>query len=194
MARNKNSGNVRIIGGKWRRRRLPVAALQGLRPTTDRVRETVFNWLVPHCPGAQVLDLFAGSGALGFEAMSRGAQSLTLIDRDRTVVRTLEEVVALLQAERVEVFAAEARQWLRTQPARPFDIVFVDPPFGDADIAHLCTLLLERGWLAPSALLYVEQPAERTTEWPPLLEVVKEQTAGQVRFGLYTAAREIPNE
>ncbi|MEL7309991.1 MAG: 16S rRNA (guanine(966)-N(2))-methyltransferase RsmD [Pseudomonadota bacterium] len=194
MARNRPSGKVRIIGGQWRRRWLPVADVDGLRPTTDRVRETLFNWLGAKCHGARVLDLFAGSGALGFEAMSRGARSLTLIDQDRQVTRTLAEVVSLLEAQRVEVITADARRWLQAQPAKPFDIVFIDPPFRDADAAHLCTLLLEFGWLTPAAVLYVEQPADRPSELPQPLTVIKEKTAGQVRYGLHTVLRETPNE
>lgn len=194
MARKRQTGRVRIIGGQWRRRYLPVADVEGLRPTTDRIRETVFNWLVPYCPRARVLDLFAGSGALGFEAMSRGAQSLTLVEQDHAVTRTLVEVVALLEAKRIEVLNTDAKRWLQTEPASAYDLVFVDPPFRDADVAHLCTLLLERGWLAANALLYLEQPADRPSDLPQELTVIKEKTAGQVRFGLYTVGRETPNE
>ena len=121
-------GRLRIVGGEWRGRRLPVLDQPGLRPTPDRVRETLFNWLAPLITGARCLDLFAGSGALGFEAASRGAGRVVMIEKSANVVRVLRENRLLLDARQVEVIHADAGPWLAGQ-AEPFDLVFLDPPF-----------------------------------------------------------------
>ena len=153
------SGSVRIVGGRWRGTRLPVADADGLRPTADRVRETLFNWLQPALPGARVLDLFAGSGALGLEAVSRGAREAVLVERDARLATMLRDSVARLDAgAEVEVVQADALSWLRgTAPTKPFDIVFVDPPFA----AALWPAVLEAlpAVLAEGAWLYLEGPA-----------------------------------
>ena len=140
----KPPGAVRIIGGEWRGTRLPVADREGLRPTADRVRETLFNWLQPMLPGARVLDLFAGTGALGMEAVSRGAREAVLVERDPQLADGLRQLAAKLPGgERVQVVCADALAWLRTEPGHSdaagfdqarfdqarFDLIFVDPPF-----------------------------------------------------------------
>lgn len=185
---------MRIIGGEFRRLQMPVAEVDGLRPTTDRVRETVFNWLDRYLPGAQVLDLFAGTGALGFEAISRGAKALVAIEKNPTAVRMLRDNAVKLLPERIEIVAADARAWADRPADRTFDVVFIDPPFRDADAAELCTLLLRQGWLAPDAVVYVEQSANHAE--PPATPFVssKEKTAGQVRYGLYSVEREHHDE
>ena len=153
------AGSVRIVGGRWRGTRLPVADADGLRPTPDRVRETLFNWLQPVLAGARVLDLFAGSGALGLEALSRGAREAVLVERDARLAASLRETVGRLDAgDAAQVLQADALRWLGAQPGvAPFDIAFVDPPFA----AGLWPAVLEAlpAVLAPDAWLYLEGPA-----------------------------------
>ncbi len=153
-------GSVRIVGGRWRGTRLPVADAEGLRPTSDRMRETLFNWLQPALPGARVLDLFAGSGALGLEAVSRGAREAVLVERDARLAASLRETAGRLAAAgEVRVAEADALAWLRAPTvAGPFDVVFVDPPF----VAGLWRAVLDAlpGMLAPDAWLYLEGPAD----------------------------------
>jgi 16S rRNA (guanine966-N2)-methyltransferase len=178
-------GQVRIIGGSWRGRRVPVLAAPGLRPTPDRVRETLFNWIAPLVDGARCLDLFAGTGALGLEALSRGAAEVRFIERQPAVARALEQSLAQLgcEAGRASVMAADALRFLGAT-ARPFDLVFLDPPFGEVDLGDLCKLL-DGGWLAGGARVYLEMP--RSLPLPPLppgWEVLREKEAGQVRYAL----------
>ena len=153
------AGSVRIVGGRWRGTRLPVADADGLRPTPDRVRETLFNWLQPALAGARVLDLFAGSGALGLEAVSRGAREAVLVERDPRLAALLGETVARLDGgDAAKIVQADALSWLGTRPvATPFDIAFVDPPFA----AGLWPAVLEAlpAVLADGAWLYLEGPA-----------------------------------
>jgi 16S rRNA (guanine966-N2)-methyltransferase len=151
------TSRVRIIGGQWRSRRIRFEAAPEVRPTPDRIRETLFNWLQADVPGARCLDLFAGSGALGLEAASRGAREVTLVERDRRVVKTLEATIAELGASGVRVVEADAFAFLNgPAPSTPYDLVFLDPPFAKGWLAELCTLLERRGWLAPNASIYLE--------------------------------------
>lgn len=180
--------HLRIIGGRWRGRRLAFADLPGLRPTADRNRETLFNWLQPVLPGSRCLDLFAGSGALGLEAASRGADQVVLVERAAAAVRRLRDAVAMLQADRVSVWQGDARQFLR-QPAAAFDIVFLDPPFASDLLAPVCEQLAGSDWLAPEARIYLEHAASETppalpASWLPL----REKRAGKVRYALYRNA------
>ena len=156
------TGTVRIIAGQWRGTRIPVVQKQGLRPTPDRVRETVFNWLAADLPGARCLDLFAGTGALGFEAVSRGAASCDLVEQDSALVTALGVLKQRLDATSITIHHAEVFAWLTGQP-RCYDIVFVDPPFDDTAI----TRVLERlngGWIVPQSTVYVEAPRNQLTE------------------------------
>jgi 16S rRNA (guanine966-N2)-methyltransferase len=157
-ALQKRPGYVRIIGGQWRGKRLPVPELPGLRPTPDRVRETLFNWLAPRLTGSRCLDLFAGTGALGFEAVSRGARGAVLVERDRRAVGRLREIAAALAPERLEVVEGDALAWLGSPP-RPFDIVFLDPPYDGSLLPAAMRALDAGGWLAPGAMIYLEAPA-----------------------------------
>jgi 16S rRNA (guanine966-N2)-methyltransferase len=178
------SGRLRIVAGKWRSRLLPIADEPGLRPTSERIRETLFNWLAPTVEGSRCLDLFAGSGALGLEALSRGASEVVFVEKSANAVAVLERSISKLEATGAEVLKMDAMIYLRAEP-EAFDIVFLDPPF-DADIGgDLCRLLDERGWLASGAQVYLEQDRERPLpELPAGWEVQREKKAGQVRYAL----------
>ncbi|MCG5529793.1 16S rRNA (guanine(966)-N(2))-methyltransferase RsmD [Halorhodospira halochloris] len=155
MKKTSRSGKVRIVGGRWRRHRLRVIDVPGLRPSTDRARETLFNWLAPQLAGARCLDLFAGSGALGLEALSRGAASATLVEKNSSAVALLREQVAHLGAN-ASIEHADALVFLRCNTATRFDIVFLDPPYGSALIGNCIDLLERGGWLSSSAYIYLE--------------------------------------
>ena len=157
---------MRLIGGEWRGRPLEVPEVAGLRPSADRLRETLFNWLQPHLHDARCLDLFAGSGALGLECLSRGAREATLVERDARAARALAASIATLAAgPRARLVHAAAEDFLGANAA-PFDIVFVDPPF--ERVCQLETLAaLVDGHLAPRALVHVEAP--RAMAWPAAL-------------------------
>ncbi len=180
-------GQVRIIGGRWRNTKLPVPLSPGLRPSSDRVRETLFNWLMPRLGGARVLDLFAGSGALGLEAVSRGAAQATLVERDVALSRQLRESVAKLGAQdQIAVVQADALQWLRQPAGALADIVFIDPPFADglweAVIAGLPSHLAADAWV------YVESPADQAPKMPAPWLLHREGGTREVRFALYRRA------
>ncbi|KQN98191.1 MULTISPECIES: 16S rRNA (guanine(966)-N(2))-methyltransferase RsmD [Stenotrophomonas] len=180
-------GQVRIIGGRWRNTRLPVPYAEGLRPTSDRVRETLFNWLMPKLPGARVLDLFAGSGALGLEAVSRGAASAQLVERDPALVAALRDVVVRLDAAaQVQVAAGDALRWLETAPAQQADIVFVDPPFADGMWAQVFERLPRH--LAADAWLYVEAPSGAVPRVPAGWSLHREGGTRDVGYALYRRA------
>ena len=175
---------VRIIAGRWRGRRLPVADVPGLRPTPDRTRETLFNWLAPFIPGARCLDLFAGSGALGFEALSRGAQQVTMIERDARVFRQLQEVADMLQADDLDLHRGDALTFLKADP-RPFDVLFLDPPFRQGLLAPCLQHLDTDGRLAPGARIYLEVERELgRPDTPEDWQLLREGQAGQVAFFL----------
>lgn len=181
-ARPGNS--VRIVGGEFRSRLLRFPDLPGLRPTPDRVRETLFNWLQPWLPGARCLDLFAGSGALGLEAASRGAGQVTLIDRERRAVAALREHLTTLDLAEARVIQADALDWL-AGTGGPFDLVFLDPPFAEPLLTPALRRLAERGWLADGALVYFETSANAPPpDWPAGFVPHKEQRAGAVLYGL----------
>lgn len=178
---------MRLIGGQWRGTRLAVAASPGLRPTSDRVRETLFNWLTSMLPGARVLDLFAGSGALGLEAVSRGAASAVLVERDPALASILREVVGRLPGgEAVGVSQSDALAWLRSQPGAPFDLAFVDPPFEAGLWNEVLPLLVPR--LAAGAWLYVESPLTVIPEPGADFRLHREGRTREVRYALYRRA------
>lgn len=187
-------GSIRIIGGRWRGRRIEVLEEPDLRPTPDRVRETLFNWLAPQLPAARCLDLYAGTGALGLEALSRGAAECWFLERNGRVAAALES--RLLQfigpagaataepVPRGRVLAADALHWLGHTPATAFDIVFLDPPYAAGNLDELCKLLA-RGWLAPAASVYLETARERALPGLPAgWQLHRESQAGDVRFAL----------
>lgn len=181
-------GQVRIIGGRWRNTRLAVADLPGLRPSSDRVRETLFNWLLPKLPGARVLDLFAGSGALGLEAVSRGAASACLVERDPVLAARLRDQVERLGAAgQVEVVQDDALRWLARTPATPpFDLAFVDPPF-DGSLWNQAFAALPPH-LASDAWLYVESPQDTAAKPPAEWSAHRDGATREVRYALYRRA------
>jgi 16S rRNA (guanine966-N2)-methyltransferase len=183
MKRSGGRGNqVRIIGGAHRGRKLSFPDIPGLRPTGDRIRETLFNWLQASLPGASCLDLFAGSGALGLEAASRGAGRVVMLDRAVQVVEQLRSNVSMLQLAQIEVVQADAMAWLG-QPSGQFDIVFLDPPFADTLLQQVCQKLEDGAWLKPDAWIYLEMDAAYgRPQLPMSWSLQKEKRAGQVEY------------
>lgn len=185
MAQSGRRNEVRIGGGNWRGRKLPFPDAEGLRPTPDRVRETLFNWLRNSIYDARCLDLFAGSGALTFEALSRGAKEVVCVESERPIVETLRKSSSILGTNSVNIVRANAEVFLSTETPQPFDIVFLDPPFQRGLLQRVCPLLEARGWLSDTALIYLE--AERDiAEWsvPPNWQIIRDKSAGQVRYAL----------
>ncbi len=182
-----HSNQLRIIGGRWRGRRLRFPSVDGLRPTGDRIRETLFNWLAPEIVGARCLDLFAGSGALGLEALSRGAADVLLVERDRAATACLRDNLALLGADTgARVIQEDALNWLRRgNPEAAFELVFVDPPFA-GDLWQAVVDALESGnWLADSASIYVESGLDDSYQVPLNWVLHRDKRAGQVSYRLY---------
>ncbi|HEX5340557.1 MAG TPA: 16S rRNA (guanine(966)-N(2))-methyltransferase RsmD [Gammaproteobacteria bacterium] len=180
----------RIIGGEWRRRRLGFPPLPDIRPSPDRVRETLFNWLQGRVPGAHCLDLFAGSGALGLEALSRGAADCVFVDQARAVIETLRSHFDSLQAQGAEAVQSEALLFLERNHQR-FDLVFLDPPFASDLLERTLEILSAGAWLAPDARIYIEYAAARCPALPAGWRMLREARAGRVGFGLAIAA-ELP--
>ena len=177
-------GSIRIIGGDWRGRRLHFPITDGLRPTGDRVRETLFNWLAPHIAGARCLDAFAGSGALGLEALSRGAAQCQFLDPQREVTSALQNNLTLLKAQAGSVTQASALEWL-SRSNDTFDIVFIDPPFDSELYEPTLQLLLERSLLADGGWLYLESARDRQLPMPEGLRLHRDKVAGQTRYQLW---------
>jgi 16S rRNA (guanine966-N2)-methyltransferase len=185
-AQRRQQGQLRIIGGMWRSRRLRFLTDAEIRPTPDRVRETVFNWLQEVVPGARCLDLFAGSGGLGLEALSRGAAHVTLIDQDARVIEQLQENLTLLGARNAELVCSDAFKFLAAHHStQPFDIVFMDPPYRDHLLGEACARLESSGLLAQAAWIYLECGSD---EPPPALPAswhyIHNRSAGQVGYHL----------
>ena len=175
---------LRIIGGRWRGRRLDVFESEGLRPTPDRVRETLFNWLQPYIAGANCLDLFAGTGALCLEALSRGAADVVMVEKAPPVAQRLHQHVERLEAAGAEVVLADAEEFLQ-RPPRAFDIVFLDPPFKSNLIAECAVLVEARGWIKPGGLIYIEAPSRMSElTLPATWELIRSRKAGQVGYHL----------
>ncbi|MDX1636091.1 MAG: 16S rRNA (guanine(966)-N(2))-methyltransferase RsmD [Marinobacter sp.] len=180
------AGELRIIGGDWRSRRLRFPEAGGVRPTPARTRETLFNWLVYHLAGSRCLDLFAGSGALGLEALSRGAGTATLVDHTPALAQALKANLRALDCDRAEVVCQSVESYLRQPPGAPFDIVFMDPPFRQGWLDTLFPLLAQPGWIRDGGWVYVEQESDGATTTPPAAwQLHRQKTAGQVRYSLY---------
>jgi len=177
---------LRIIGGRHRGRRLRFPAGVEIRPTPDRVRETLFNWLQPRIAGARVLDLFAGSGALGLEALSRGAAHVTFIEKDRRATAAIEALAREWQETQLSVESVDAIEWLaRHARGTPFDIVFVDPPYDSELLESSLSVLARPGLLAPDARIYVEHRArEPLPALPPGWSGIRDGRAGEVGYHL----------
>lgn len=183
----RSRGQLRIIGGSWRGRKLHFTPMEGLRPTADRTRETLFNWLAPTIGNARCLDLFAGSGALGLEALSRGARYCDFVDRAPTCTGQISQHLASLDASgRAGVHATEAARFLATA-SEPYDVVFLDPPFEKQLLQPACTALAESGLLSTGALVYIEMGAnEVAPEMPQEWQLHRQKAAGGVSYQLYT--------
>jgi len=183
--KKKSTGTVRIIGGQWRGTRLPVPDLPGLRPSGDRSRETLFNWLQMHIRGARCVDLYAGSGVLGLEAASRGAAEVILVEKSRQATLHLRASLKRLNAERIEVIEADAITWLAHCDPQTMDIVFIDPPFGTGLEARSLELLTAGNCVSPSGFVYIETAREAPEITPTAgWESAKEKTLGEVRMQL----------
>jgi len=190
MARQNQSGKtrdgrLRIVAGNWRSRLLDIADVEGLRPTSERIRETLFNWLSPNIHGARCLDLFAGTGALGLEALSRGAAGVVFVERSPVAARQLEKNIAVLDAAGASVQKLDARDYLKRTLEGRFDLVFLDPPFAADLLEETCRLLATQNLLADGALVYLEQDRSGTEpQLPEGWQIKKNKTAGKVRYML----------
>ncbi|RRQ22154.1 16S rRNA (guanine(966)-N(2))-methyltransferase RsmD [Thiohalobacter thiocyanaticus] len=189
---------LRIIGGEWRGRRLQVVNQPGLRPTPDRVRETLFNWLAPVIAGSRCLDLFAGSGALGLEGASRGASRVTLVEKAGAAARQLHANIELLRAgDRLELVQTDALRFLAQPPAAPYDIVFLDPPFGRDWLARCLPPLAGPGWLTPGAYIYIEaeqalKPQALEALLPAGWTLLRSRQSGEVGYHLAAGLQTAP--
>ncbi|WP_390517735.1 16S rRNA (guanine(966)-N(2))-methyltransferase RsmD [Halioxenophilus aromaticivorans] len=184
------TGQLRIIAGQWRGRVLKFPALDGLRPTGDRVRETLFNWLQGDITQARCLDLFAGSGALGLEALSRGAQHCTFIDTQSNACQALAANLELLNCSQGQIAQTNALQWLASSAnglEKPYDIIFCDPPFAANLWPQTLAALSRHPCLASNALVYIEAPKDATLEPSPSWQLARVKDAGQIRFYLFQA-------
>ena len=179
---------LRIIGGEWRGRKVSFAPVAAIRPTPDRVRETLFNWLQGAVAGSRCLDLFAGSGALGLEALSRGAREVVFVEVDPAGSRHLAATLRDLKCDRGRVLRSDAGGYLEGM-AEPFDIIFLDPPYAERLLAGTCRRIEERGWLKPDGLVYLEDAASAgPPELPPGWTLLRSKRAGEV--GYHLARRE----
>jgi 16S rRNA (guanine966-N2)-methyltransferase len=181
-------GRLRIIGGAWRSRLIAFEGSPDLRPTPDRVRQTLFDWLAPRIEGAKALDLFAGSGALGLEALSRGAAQVVFVERQARAVEAIRTALAQFGAEsRAEVVPGDARRFLEATPRAPFDVVFLDPPYGSG-LLEAALLQLPRV-LAADNRVYLEWAGHDAPALPPGWALLKAKRAGRVSYGLATYAK-----
>lgn len=182
---NPRKSRIRIIGGNWRGRKIEVIEAEGLRPTPDRIRETLFNWLADACPGANVLDCFAGSGVLGLEALSRGAKRLVALEQNPRALENLRMQLQKLDCDAVEIIAGDALASIAGL-RQAFDLVFIDPPYARPGLRLQVLHRLEaQGCLRPGARLYFEWPGDESFELPePGFEWLKRKSAGQVNYAI----------
>jgi 16S rRNA (guanine966-N2)-methyltransferase len=183
--RKKHPGTVRIIGGKWRGTRLPVREIPGLRPSGDRSRETLFNWLQMYIRGAKCVDLFAGSGVLGLEAASRGAARVVLVEKSNAAADDIRQSLSKLKADHVDVFEGDALAWLAQCEPHSLDIVFVDPPFGTGLETRTLELLTAGNCVREGGFVYLETARDAPVDVPGAAwEVAREAVMGEVRVRL----------
>ena len=181
-----STGELRIIGGDWRSRKLTFPDAGGVRPTPARTRETLFNWLNFHLAGSHCLDLFAGSGALGLEALSRGAADVTLVDHTPALAKALKDNLQLLKSSKGQVICQSVDEFLSRPANRAFDIIFMDPPFRQGWLEKLFPLLTRNGWVRPGSWIYVEHESEIVTPSVPAhWHLHRQKTAGQVAYNLF---------
>lgn len=180
---------LRIIGGEWRGRKIRFPPVPAIRPTPDRVRETLFNWLQGVTPGSRCLDLYAGSGALGFEALSRGAAEVVFVDVEPAVVRHLADTLRELGCDRGRVVRVDAAGFL-AQPSGPFDVIFLDPPFAEPVLPEVCRRIEAGGWLKAGGRVYLEcRAVAGEPELPAGWTLLKSRRAGEV--GYHLARRDV---
>ena len=177
---------LRIIGGEWKSRRLSFTAIEGLRPTQDRVRETLFNWLMYEVEGANCLDVFAGSGALGLEALSRGAKNVSFIEKSSVAANQIKQHLATLNCARGKVIESDALKILSASANEPMDIIFLDPPFNQQLLLPSCEQLIKQGYSAEESLIYVEaEPGFDITQLPKQWVLVKDKSQSSKHIRLY---------
>lgn len=182
----RSQGKVRIIGGKWRSRNVTFSEIPDLRPTADRIRETVFNWLAPYIGGANCLDLFAGSGVLGFEALSRGADYVTFVDRSDQIINALRKNAAILEASNVEFIRGECPPDVHLLNNIPFDIIFLDPPFRQGLIRKAGEWLERMQIMSKKALIYIEVEKDlKPLPVPENWEAYREKETGSLSYNLF---------
>ena len=188
--RGHKEGELRIIAGLWRGRKLRFKATPGLRPTPDRVRETLFNWLAGEISAAHCLDLFAGSGALGLEALSRGADHCVFVDTQANAIQTINGHLQTLSCNSAETHCADALHWLQHSPVVPAQLVFLDPPFAAGLLPAVCAALEARAWLVDGATIYLESGSHETGPTvPPGWQLKREKISGEVRYQLFVRPR-----
>ena len=191
--KKRNTGQLRIVAGKWRSRLLQVANVAGLKPTSIRIRETLFNWLSPRIEGARCLDLCAGTGALGLEALSRGASRVVFVECSGIAFENLKSNINSLKASGAELKKTDAISFLNNSVIEKFDIIFIDPPFADGLYGDLFELIAAKGWLSKNARIYIEMSAnEKEVDLPKNWHILKRKKTGNV-FYLLAATSKIEN-
>jgi len=179
-------GFIRLISGKWRGKKLVVKDKEGLRPTTDRTKETLFNWLMHDIRDANCLDCFSGSGSLSFEALSRYAQSATLLERDKSVAEQLRENLKILKVDNASVVETDSIHYLQQTATQTYDLVFIDPPFNKGLVQPCCTALENNGYLTAQAIIYIEVEAQlENLQIPENWKLLKQKSTAQVSYQLY---------
>lgn len=183
----KKTGQFRVIGGRWKGRKLRFIEVEGLRPSLDRIRETLFNWLQNEIHGARCLDLFAGSGAIGIEALSRGASEASFVELNRKAFHQLEENLGLVNADNAHVVHGDAFEFIASNK-QPFDIIFLDPPFHKGIAQKVIEQLAAVEWLKPETLIYIEVEKGLELNIPENWSELKDKKAGQLQYKLFAVA------